>query len=74
MQPRVRLDLSQHLEAVHFRHFQVEQDENRIFIFTARESAAAKEIVKSLATVPRGNDLIDQLVLFQGVQNEFDIV
>jgi hypothetical protein len=72
---RVGFDAAQHLQAVEFGEFQVEEDEARTFIHgPAGVDALAEDVVERLDAIVGHLDMVGELGPAQGAQGHFEIV
>ena len=69
----VAAHLAQHFEAVHFRHFQVQQHDHRQAVGVAGELAAVIKIIERLGAVAGDHDFIGEIVFFQRGQGQFHV-
>ena len=72
---RVGLDPPQHFEAVHFGHFQVEENQlQAVFAAAVRIGARAEDEVERLGPVAYYLDALGEVGLLQGAERQFHIV
>jgi hypothetical protein len=65
--------LAKHFEAVHLRHFQIEQDHGWEGIGMVGELSAAVKVIEGFGTVARDNDFVRQMLFIEGGEGEFDV-
>jgi len=73
-QLRVGPHLAEHLAAVDLRHLEVEQDDGRLRAGAPGVRAAPEQEVERLLAIVRHVDLVEEIRLLEGGEDELDVV
>src|SRR5476649_2165737 len=73
LERRIALDLTQDLQSVHLRQFQVEEHHGRLIVRPCRELTPPIQIVQCFCSVPNVHDFIGELVGAEGVQDQLRV-
>jgi hypothetical protein len=73
-QERVGAHVFKDLEAIEFGHFDVQQDHHGWIIGAFGVGSLAEEVIEGFDSVTGDNDLISQVIIFQGGESQLHIL
>ena len=73
MRSGIAFDLTQDLEPVDFREFEIEQDQRGLFVDPRGELSPPVQVVQRVGAVANVNDFVGDLVRCEGVENQLRV-
>jgi hypothetical protein len=70
----VGFHVAEYFEAVHFGHFEVEQDDDGMAVGVAVEVSAGVEVIQGFGSIASDDDFVGEVFGFKGGEGELDIL